>query len=291
MKDIIVGMGEALWDCLPEGRKLGGAPANFAYHVGQFGWHTVVVSAIGNDTLGDEILERIEGVNLDHLITRVPFPTGTVQVTLSGDGIPAYEICENVAWDNIPWSEQLEALAHRAKAVCFGSLAQRSAESRNTILRFLGTMDADTERIYDINLRQNFYSLEVIEESLRRATILKLNDEEIEVVKALLQITGTPEEVCRQIIARYETVKMVIFTCGAIGSYVFTADETSYVETPKVKVADTVGAGDSFTATFVAQYLKGKAIADAHRIAVQASAFVCTQNGAMPVFPKEILEA
>lgn len=291
MKDIIVGMGEALWDCLPEGRKLGGAPANFAYHVGQFGWHTVVVSAIGNDPLGDEILERIEAVNLDHQIVRVPFPTGTVQVTLSGEGIPSYEICENVAWDNIPWTADLEALAHRTKAVCFGSLAQRSAESRNTILRFLGTMDQDTERIYDINLRQSFYSLEVIEESLRRATILKLNDEEIEVVKALLQLTGESEEVCRQIIARYETVKMVIFTCGAIGSYVFTADETSYVDTPKVKVADTVGAGDSFTATFVAQYLKGKSINEAHRIAVQASAFVCTQNGAMPVFPREILEA
>ena len=291
MKDIIVGMGEALWDCLPEGRKLGGAPANFAYHVGQFGWHTVVVSAIGNDALGDEILQRIEGVNLDHMITRVPFPTGTVQVTLSGDGIPSYEICENVAWDNIPWGEQLEALAKRTKAVCFGSLAQRSAESRNTILRFLGTMDSDTERIYDINLRQSFYSLEVIEESLRRATILKLNDEEIEVVKALLQITGEPEEVCRKIIARYATLKMIIFTCGAIGSYVFTADETSWVETPKVKVADTVGAGDSFTATFVAQYLKGKPIPEAHRIAVQASAFVCTQNGAMPVFPDEILNA
>lgn len=291
MKDIIVGMGEALWDCLPEGRKLGGAPANFAYHVGQFGWHTVVVSAIGNDALGDEILDRIEAVNLDHQIARVAFPTGTVQVTLSGEGIPAYEICENVAWDNIPWTPALEELAKRCKAVCFGSLAQRSAESRNTILRFLGTMDQDTERIYDINLRQSFYSLEVIEESLRRATILKLNDEEIEVVKALLQISGTPEEVCRQIIARYETVKMVIFTCGAIGSYVFTADATSYVETPKVKVADTVGAGDSFTATFVAQYLKGKSIPEAHKIAVQASAFVCTQNGAMPVFPAEILNA
>ena len=291
MKDIIVGMGEALWDCLPEGRKLGGAPANFAYHVGQFGWHTVVVSAIGNDALGDEILERIEGVNLDHQISRVPYPTGTVQVTLSGEGIPSYEICENVAWDNIPWSENLEKLAKQTKAVCFGSLAQRSAESRNTILRFLGTMDADTERIYDINLRQHFYSLEVIEESLRRATILKLNDEEIEVVQALLQLSGTPEEVCRKIIEKYETVKMVIFTCGAIGSYVFTADVTSYVETPKVKVADTVGAGDSFTATFVAQYLKGKSIPEAHKIAVQASAFVCTQNGAMPVFPAEILNA
>lgn len=287
MKDIIVGMGEALWDCLPEGRKLGGAPANFAYHVGQFGWKTVVVSAIGNDPLGDEILERLADVNLEHKIVRVPFPTGTVQVTLSGDGIPAYEICENVAWDNIPWSDELEALAKRTKAVCFGSLAQRNPVSRNTILRFLGTMDADTERIYDINLRQSFYSLEVIEESLKRATILKLNDEEIEVVKALLQITGEPEAVCRQLIAKYESLRMVIVTCGATGSYVFTADETSWVDTPKVTVADTVGAGDSFTATFAANILKGKSVKEAHKLAVQVSAFVCTQNGAMPVLPAE----
>ena len=280
-------MGEALWDCLPEGRKLGGAPANFAYHVGQFGWKTVVVSAIGNDPLGDEILERLADVNLEHKIVRVPFPTGTVQVTLSGDGIPAYEICENVAWDNIPWSDELEALAKRTKAVCFGSLAQRNPVSRNTILRFLGTMDADTERIYDINLRQSFYSLEVIEESLKRATILKLNDEEIEVVKALLQITGEPEAVCRQLIAKYESLRMVIVTCGATGSYVFTADETSWVDTPKVTVADTVGAGDSFTATFAANILKGKSVKEAHNLAVQVSAFVCTQNGAMPVLPAE----
>lgn len=290
MKDIIVGMGEALWDCLPEGRKLGGAPANFAYHVGQFGWDTVVVSAIGNDPLGDEILDRLADVNLNHKIVRVPFPTGTVQVTLSGDGIPAYEICENVAWDNIPWSEELEELAKNTKAVCFGSLAQRSAVSRNTILRFLGTMAPNTERIYDINLRQSFYSLEVIEESLRRATILKLNDEEIEVVKALLQLTGEPEEVCRELINRYDSLRMVILTCGAIGSYVFTVDETSYVETPKVTVADTVGAGDSFTATFAANILKGKPVKEAHKIAVAVSAFVCTQNGAMPILPKEYTE-
>ena len=287
MKDIIVGMGEALWDCLPEGRKLGGAPANFAYHVGQFGWKTVVVSAIGNDALGDEILDRLADVNLEHKIARVPYPTGTVQVTLSGDGIPSYEICENVAWDNIPWSDELEALAKDAKAVCFGSLAQRSAVSRNTILRFLGTMDPSSERIYDINLRQSFYSLEVIEESLRRATILKLNDEEIEVVQALLQLSGSPEEICRQIINRFDSLRMVILTCGAIGSYVFTADETSYVETPKVVVADTVGAGDSFTATFTANILKGKPVKEAHKLAVAVSAFVCTQNGAMPILPEE----
>ncbi|MDO4496756.1 MAG: carbohydrate kinase [Bacteroidales bacterium] len=288
MKNIIVGMGEALWDCLPAGRQLGGATSNFAYHVGQFGWKGMVVSAIGNDALGDEILERLAEKNLDHRIARVPFPTGTVQVTLSGEGIPAYEICENVAWDNIPWSDELEALAKETRAVCFGSLAQRSAVSRNTILRFLGTMGHDTERIFDINLRQSFYSLEVIEESLNRATILKINDEEIEVVKALLQLEGEPEAVCRQIIERYDSLKMVILTCGASGSYVFTSDKTSYVATPKVSVADTVGAGDSFTATFVAQYLNGLSIEEAHKKAVAVSAFVCTQKGAMPVIPEEL---
>lgn len=290
-KNIIVGMGEALWDCLPEGRKLGGAPANFAYHVGQFGWNTVVVSAIGNDALGDEILARLDAVNLEHKIARVAQPTGTVQVTLSGEGIPSYEICENVAWDNIPWSDELEALAKETRAVCFGSLAQRSAVSRNTILRFLGTMDHDTEKIYDINLRQSFYSLEVIEESLRRATILKLNDEEIVVVKALLEIEGErQEDICRQLLALYPSLKMVILTCGAIGSYVFTSSETSYVETPRVEIADTVGAGDSFTATFCAQILKGKSVSEAHKLAVKVSAFVCTQNGAMPVLPAEFTQ-
>ncbi len=291
MKDIIVGMGEALWDCLPEGRKFGGAPANFAYHVGQFGWHSVVISAVGNDALGDEIMQIVRGVNLDNRIARVSQPTGTVKVTLSGDGIPAYEICEDVAWDNIPWSDELEDLAKKTRAVCFGSLAQRSAGSRDTIMRFLDAMDMDTERIYDINLRQHFYSLEVIEDSLRRATILKLNEEEIVVVADLLGLTGTEEEKCRQLLARYPKLKMVILTYGAVGSYVFSPDVTSYQPTPKVQVADTVGAGDSFTATFVAQYLKGKSIQDAHRIAVQASAFVCTQNGAMPKFPEEILNA
>ena len=268
-KDLIVGIGEALWDCFPEGRKFGGAPTNFAYHSGQFGWHSIVISAVGQDALGDEILEIIKGIKLDSRIARVAYPTGTVQVTLSGDGIPAYEICENVACDNIPWTDELESIAKRTRAVCFGSLAQRSPVSRATILKFLDTMDPDTERIYDINLRQHFYSLEVIEASLKRATILKLNEEEIEIVSALFPLSG----------------------CGAVGSNVFTENETSYVDTPKVKVADTVGAGDSFTATFVAQYLKGKSIQDAHRIAVKASAFVCTQEGATPVFPKKILEA
>lgn len=291
MKDTIVGIGEVLWDCLPEGRKLGGAPANFAYHVGQFGWQSSVVSAVGNDALGDEILQIFKEAKLANDIARVNQPTGTVQVTLSADGIPSYEICENVAWDNIPWTDELVALAARTKAVCYGSLAQRSAVSRNTIMRFIASMDEDTERIYDINLRQHFYNLQIVEESLRCATILKLNDDEIGVVSKLLGLfDGSLEEQCRQILMLYPKLRIVILTCGSIGSYVFTANETSYIPTPKVEVADTVGAGDSFTATFVAQILAGKTIREAHNKAVAVSAYVCTQNGAMPVIPSELAE-
>ena len=291
MKKTIVGIGEALWDCLPEGRKLGGAPANFAYHVGQFGWQSAVVSAVGNDALGDEILQIFDKVGLPHHIARVDKPTGTVQVTLSAEGIPSYEICEDVAWDNIPWTSDLAALAVRTKAVCYGSLAQRSSVSRATIRQFIAAMDDDTERICDINLRQHFYSLETIEESLCCATMLKLNDEEIAVVSKLLGLfDGSMEEQCRQILMLYPRLRIVILTCGSIGSYVFTANETSYIPTPKVEVADTVGAGDSFTATFVAQILAGKTIREAHNKAVAVSAYVCTQNGAMPVIPSELAE-
>lgn len=290
MKDTIVGIGEVLWDCLPEGRKLGGAPANFAYHAGQFGWQSSVVSAVGNDALGDEILQIFKETKLSNDIARVGQPTGTVQVTLSADGIPSYEICENVAWDNIPWTDELAALAVRTKAVCYGSLAQRSAISRNTIMRFIASMDEDTERIYDINLRQHFYNLQIVEESLRCATILKLNDDEISVVSKLLGLfDGSMEEQCRQILMLYPKLRIVILTCGSIGSYVFTANETSYIPTPKVEVADTVGAGDSFTATFVAQILAGKTIREAHNKAVAVSAYVCTQYGAMPLLLVELI--
>ena len=292
MKDTIVGIGEVLWDCLPEGRKLGGAPANFAYHVGQFGWQSSVVSAVGNDALGDEILQIFKEAKLANDIARVNQPTGTVQVTLSADGIPSYEICENVAWDNIPWTDELAALAVRTKAVCYGSLAQRSPVSHATIKQFIAAMDDDTERICDINLRQHFYNLQIVEESLRCATILKLNDDEISVVSKLLGLfDGSMEEQCRQILMLYPKLRIVILTCGSIGSYVFTANETSYIPTPKVEVADTVGAGDSFTATFVAQILAGKTIREAHDKAVSVSAYVCTQNGAMPVIPSELTES
>lgn len=295
----VIGIGEALFDCLPEGRKLGGAPANFAYHVSQFGLNGCAVSAIGDDELGREIIDKFNAVQLKHILPVVEQPTGTVKVTLDDKGVPQYEICLGVAWDNIPLTNEMLDIAHQAQAVCFGSLAQRSERSRETIQAFLDVMPDDALRVFDINLRQSWYTAKVIVESLQRANVLKINDEELDVVATMLLgeptvpgklIAEDPEKtrrICRELIARYE-LDMLILTCGAIGSYVFTDSKESYVATPKVQVADTVGAGDSFTATFVAQLLLGKTIREAHEKAVAVSAYVCTQHGAMPLLPRHV---
>lgn len=173
---IVVGMGEALWDMLPEGKQLGGAPANFAYHVSQFGLESRVVSAVGQDKLGTEILDSFRVRQLASLIETVPYPTGTVQVELDAAGVPCYNIKEGVAWDNIPYTPALDELARHTGAVCFGSLAQRSVVSRETIHRFLDVVAAtsDTLRIFDINLRQSFYTKDIICDSLRRCNVLKI---------------------------------------------------------------------------------------------------------------------
>lgn len=302
MKDYIVGLGEILFDCLPDGKKLGGAPANFAYHASQFGLNGIAVSAIGNDADGEEIKKILKEQGANSHLETVDFPTGTVQVTLSGNGIPQYDICLGVAYDNIPWTPAVEEIAKNARAVCFGSLAQRTAVTRETVQKFLDTMPKlGTLKVFDINLRQNWYSKEVIEESLRRCNVLKINDEEIIMICKLLDlgdIEGVDpqnellqpvnfEDQVRDLIRIYD-LQMVVLTCGAFGSYVVTLDDLSFQATPKVKVADTVGAGDSFTGSFVACVLNGKPIAEAHKTAVQVSAFVCSQNGAMPKIPAEL---
>lgn len=289
MENLVVGMGEALWDMLPEGKKIGGAPANFAYHVSQFGLKSMVVSAVGDDALGNEILDSFSSKGVDGIIEKVPYPTGTVQVELDGDGVPSYDIKEGVAWDNIPYTPELDKLASETKAVCFGSLAQRSIVSRTTINRFLDAMPSseDTLKIFDINLRQNFYTKEIICNSLEKCNILKINDEELVTVSRLFGFPGIDlKDKCWILLAKYG-LKMLILTCGVNGSYVFTPGNVSFVETPKVEVTDTVGAGDSFTGTFVASILKGLPVCEAHRLAVNVSAFVCTQAGAMPVIPAE----
>lgn len=288
MNQIIVGMGEALWDVLPEGKKIGGAPANFAYHVSQFGFDSRVVSAVGNDALGDEILEVFKEKQLKHQLQVVNYPTGTVQVTLDSAGIPLYEIKEGVAWDNIPFTDDLKRLALSTRAFCFGSLAQRNEVSRTSINRFLDTMpDGDGQlKIFDINLRQGFYTKEIIRESCQRCNVLKINDEELVAISRMFGYPGIDlQDKCWILLAKYN-LKMLILTCGTNGSYVFTPGVVSFQETPRVPVADTVGAGDSFTAAFCASLLKGKSVPEAHKLAVEVSAYVCTQSGAMPELPQ-----
>lgn len=290
MSQLVVGMGEALWDMLPEGRKIGGAPANFAYHVSQFGLDSRVVSAVGDDELGNEILANFAEKKLECQIEKVPYPTGTVQVELDEKGVPRYDIKEGVAWDNIPFTTSLQELAKKTDAVCFGSLAQRNSVSRETINRFIDEMPQEEHvlKIFDINLRQHFYSKELIEESIKKCNILKINDEELAIVSQMFGFADIDfKEQCKLLLTKYN-LKMLILTCGVDGSYVFSPGEMSFLETPKVKVADTVGAGDSFTGAFVAAILKGLEMKEAHRLAVNVSAFVCTQNGAMPELPAEI---
>lgn len=292
MNDLVVGMGEALWDVLPEGKKIGGAPANFAYHVSQFGLPSCVVSAVGDDDLGREIIENFTAKGLKQLIADVPYPTGTVQVEIDQSGVPQYEIKENVAWDNIPYTERLESLAERTTAVCFGSLAQRNVVSRNTINRFLGVVSRNEENliVFDVNLRQGFYNKEILCNSMKRCNILKINDEELVTVSRMFGYPGIDlQDKCWILLGKYN-LKMLILTCGINGSYVFTPGNVSFQPTPKVEVADTVGAGDSFTAAFISSVLKGKSVLEAHSLAVRTSAFVCTEKGAMPTLPTQFTE-
>ena len=292
MKRYIVGLGEVLWDMLPEGKKLGGAPANFAYHSGQFlgSDNTIAVSAIGDDDLAKETLDNMKSHSLNFLMPKVEYPTGTVQVTLDGYGVPTYDIKENVAWDNIPFNSEIEEIAKNCRAVCFGSLAQRNVVSRNTINKFLDATSEDCLKIFDINLRQNFYTKEVIENSLHRCNILKINDEELITIGRLFEFQDLDlRSECRMLIKNYN-LDILVLTCGVNGSYVFTANDMSFQETPSVNVADTVGAGDSFTGTFCASILRGKTVKEAHEAAVKVSAFVCTKKGAMPLIPKELKE-
>lgn len=287
-KKIVVGIGEALFDVFSTGRKIGGAPANFAYHASQLGCRGVAVSCVGRDALGDEVDEIFTSKGLEHLLQRSDSPTGIVNVDLDSKGVPTYEIKCDVAWDCIDFDDSLRALAADTDCVCFGSLAQRSPRSRKAIREFVKAMPEGAIKVFDINIRLNFYSRELIEESLEACNILKINDEEIALLADMFGIEGDFEAVATELIKRFK-LNALILTCGAVGSYAFTATgDKSYIPTPKVTVADTVGAGDSFTAAFIASILRGKSVADAHSCAVRTSAFVCTKKGAMPILPADI---
>ncbi|WP_291855685.1 carbohydrate kinase [Marinilabilia sp.] len=286
-KPIVIGLGEILWDLLPEGKMLGGAPANFVWHARQLGAAGVVVSAVGKDDAGREILDLVDKKGLGNAISVNGYPTGTVKVELI-DGIPSYQIVENVAWDFIQVSSETKQIISQASAICFGSLAQRSKVSADSISDILSLAPQSCLKIFDINLRQDFYSQAIIDRSLNIANVLKINDEELTVLQDLLGIAGNDETACRTLLNDYN-LQLVTLTKGEGGSMLLSRKEQSFQPTPNVRVKDTIGAGDSFTAAIVMGLLNGDSLKATHQKAVGISAFVCTQAGAMPVLPEDLL--
>ncbi len=278
-KPIVIGIGEYLWDVLPTGKKAGGAPVNFAFHASQNGAEGWGISAVGDDELGKELLEVTKAHGINILAPTVNYPTGTVNVTLV-NGQPDYEICEGVAWDHIPLSYDAVELAQKASAISFGTLAQRSEESRRSTAELISLAPKDALIVYDINLRQHFYNKQVIEQSLRMSNILKINDEEIEVVKPMFALEGKSyDEVCEFFMSEFG-LRIVILTGGDKFSSVYSEEGVSTIKTPKVEVVDAVGAGDAFSGAFIGSLLNGKTIREAHELAVDTAAYVCTQAGA-----------
>lgn len=288
---LVVGLGEVLWDVFPDGKKLGGAPANFAYHAAAQGCNGCVVSAVGDDALGREIESALAAKKLAAALPRVAYPTGTVRVALDSVGVATYVFAENSAWDNLPFTEEFEAIARRAAAVCFGSLAQRSPRSRETIARFLDCVPADAIRVFDANLRQNFYTDEILRTSLRRCTVLKINEDEAPKISAAIGGNARADDsIFPEIFRSSPATKIVVLTLGSAGSLVVSRDgERSFLPAdPSIVVADTVGAGDSFTASFISALLFGKTIPEAHRHATDVANFVCSRHGAMPEIPSAL---
>jgi fructokinase len=285
-KPLIIGLGEILWDILPGGRVLGGAPANFAYHCMQLGADSYAVSAVGKDEDGAGILGLLDELHLSrkHIHIDEEHATGTVTVALDSAGHPSYTIHEHVAWDHIPVTATTTELFMRADAVCFGSLAQRNAVSRKAVRAYLDATGAGCLKIFDINLRQEFYHREILESSLEAADVLKLNDEELPVLSRMFSLHGGEDQILNALAETFG-LKIIALTRGSEGSTLIIGKERSDFRSEAVKSIDTVGAGDSFTASIVMGYLMGKSQGDIHRLSSDLAAYVCTQKGATPGLP------
>lgn len=287
-KPLVAGIGELLWDVLPSGKKLGGAPCNFAFHAMQAGCSSYPVSAIGKDELGIELKHNLRELGLSNqYLQENEFPTSTVSVNLDENGSPDFTIHENVAWDHIQWNKNMEKLAKKIDALCFGSLAQRNPESEHSIKCFIQTTKPECLKVFDVNLRQNYYSKEVIINSLRLSDVLKLNEDELPVIAGYLGFKGNPEKQIDQILS-YFKLKYVVYTLGSNGSIIKSSTESSIMKVSKVPVADTVGAGDAFTAIFIAGVLKDIPLREIHKMATEIAAYVCTQKGATPKLNRNI---
>ncbi len=289
----IIGLGEILWDLLPAGKQLGGAPANFAYHSAILGNTGITVSRVGDDQTGTEILQRLRQLGLctDFIQTDAKHDTGVVQVSLDDAGKPDYEIVENVAWDCIEADAATLQLAAKADAVCFGSLAQRAPQSRQAIRSILAASSEPCLRLFDINLRQDYFDAEVLEASLELATALKLNDEELPVVQELFGLDqGATPEHARQVLSRFD-LDLVCVTRGGNGSWLLDRSQTHIADGISVAIADTVGAGDAFTAALCHNYLQGRSLDEINERANRLGAWVASQHGATPPADPKVLDS
>ena len=297
----VIGVGEVLWDLLLTGPQLGGAPANFAYHAHALGAHAQVVTRVGNDDYGREIIRRFHEMGLPETAVQIDgtVPTGIAKVALSGDGLAHFTIQENVAWDFIAVTDEAVAIARSADAICFGSLAQRCEPSRRTIQHLVAETPTDALRVFDINLRQQFYSHGVVEQSLQLANVLKLNDDELPVLASMFSLTGPSERrIDHQIedqierLAHTFSLRLVALTRGANGSLLYSSDKRRWSDfaSRPVKVVDTVGAGDSFTAALVLGLLRKMDLDEINGIANEVARYVCSQTGATPTMPIEFAQ-
>jgi fructokinase len=277
----VIGIGEILWDILPDGKQLGGAPANVAFHAQNLGADSTIISAIGDDKLGSEIKQVLRSRKLINILNLRPKPSGTVTVELH-KGIPGYVIHENVAWDEIMLNEVAKAELLKADALCFGTLAQRSVISRHAIRKALEMVPKEALKVFDINLRQNYYSRNLIRESLQLANVLKLNSDELVIVRDYFSLNSDDDIACSELIDQFD-LRLVALTNGSKNSMLITKNDRSVISTPKTKTADTIGAGDSFTATMVMGLLNREALTGLHQKAVNYSAKVCMSKGATPI--------
>lgn len=287
----ILSVGEVLWDMLPSGKKVGGAPANFAYHCSCQGAEVRLVSRVGNDSLGNEILDFFHRIGLSsELVGRdTVAPTGTVDVHLAADGQARYTINENVAWDFLEAMPEAQHWAARADAVGFGSLAMRSENNRRTLQTLLDAAGPETLKVLDLNLRDPFCERNVLEFVLSRANVFKLNDEELVRIADLFELSGkTVEERLDALFDRFG-FRLVILTCGADGSWLATESQRVYTPGSCVEVVDTVGAGDAFTAAAVMGFLLGKPLEEIGRQAGELGAYLCTQSGGTPSIPENLI--
>jgi fructokinase len=296
---LILGIGELLWDILPEGAKLGGAPANFTVMAGRLGNHAAILSRIGRDDLGRQAIDRLNPMPIDTSCLEVDPVHETGRVTVNFvEGEPHYTIHQPTAWDFLELSDEWVRLAERADAICFGSLAQRSRESRQTIQTLAAQTKAACIRVFDVNLRVPFYSGEVIQESLELATVLKLSDEELPQVLSLLGLPADDEPDSERLrlgadrlLGEFPTLEMVAVTRGAQGSLLVRREEWSEHPGFPVKVADRIGAGDAFTAALTHYMLRGADLATLNEAGNRWGAWVASQSGAMPALPDEVRAA